>query len=128
MRGSERGSATVEFALVMPILMVFLLAMIQAGLMLRDQLLVVDAARAGAREASISAADDEVRSAAVVAAADLDPSRLETIVTRSSAQGEPVSVSVRYSMPTTVPFIGWLFPSSVTLSGSATFRQEFVPP
>ena len=113
---------------MMPVLMVFLLAMIQTGLMLRDQLVVVEAARAGAREASVSALDDEVRSAAVVAAADLDPSRFETTVTRTGAQGDPVTVSVRYSMPATVPFIGWLFPSSVSLSSSATFRQEFVPP
>ena len=107
--------------------MVFLLAMIQAGLMLRDQLVVVEAARAGAREASVSALDDEVRSAAVVAAADLDPEHLQIAVTRPGAQGDPVAVSVRYEMPTTVPFIGWLFPSSVSLSSSATFRQEFVP-
>lgn len=112
----------------MPVLMVFLLAMIQAGLMLRDQLVVVEAARAGAREASVSALDDEVRSAAVVAAAGLDPSRLQTTVTRSGAQGDPVEVAVRYEMPATVPFIGWLFPPSVTLSSSATMRQEFAQP
>lgn len=112
----------------MPVLMVFLLAMIQAGLVLRDQLVVVEAARAGAREASVSALDDEVRSAAVVAAADLDPSRLQVAVSRSGAQGDPVVVSVSYQMPATVPFIGWLFPPSVSLSSSATFRQEFAPP
>jgi len=112
----------------MPVLMVFLLAMIQAGLMLRDQLVVVEAARAGAREASVSAVDEEVRSAAVVAAADLDPTRLQTVVTRPAERGEPVVVAVRYEMPATVPFIGWLFPASVVLSSSATFRQEFAPP
>lgn len=113
---------------MLPVLMVFLLAMIQAGLMLRDQLVVVEAARAGAREASVSALDEEVRSAAVVAAAGLDPAHLQTTVTRSGAQGDPVEVAVLYEMPATVPFIGWLFPASVVLSSSATFRQEFAPP
>jgi len=111
----------------MPVLMVFLLAMVQVGLMLRDQLVVVGAARAGAREASVSAADDEVRSAVIEAAAGLDPNRLDVSVVRAGVQGDPVTVSVGYSMQATVPFVGWLFPASVSLSSGATMRQEFAP-
>jgi Flp pilus assembly protein TadG len=112
----------------MPVLMVFLLAMIQAGLMLRDQLVVLEAARAGAREASVSAADEEVRSAAVAAAAALDPARISVGVVREGAQGAPVTVTVDYDMLASVPFVEGLFPSDVTLSGRATMRQEFAAP
>jgi Flp pilus assembly protein TadG len=39
----------VEFALVLPILLVVTLAVVQVGLVARDQLMVVQASRAGAR-------------------------------------------------------------------------------
>ena len=44
-RGSV-GSATVEFALVLPLVLVVVLALVQVGLLVRDRLLVEAAARA----------------------------------------------------------------------------------
>ena len=49
-----RGSAAVEFALVLPILFVVLLGLVQVGVLAKDELLVQQAARIGAREAAIS--------------------------------------------------------------------------
>jgi hypothetical protein len=46
----ERGTAAVEFALVLPLVLVVALALVQTGLLIRDGLLVESAARAGARE------------------------------------------------------------------------------
>jgi len=46
---SERGTAAVEFALVLPLVLVVALALVQTGLLVRDRLLVEVAARAGAR-------------------------------------------------------------------------------
>ena len=46
---SERGTAAVEFALVLPLVLVVALALVQTGLFVRDRLLVEAAARAGAR-------------------------------------------------------------------------------
>jgi Flp pilus assembly protein TadG len=46
---SERGTAAVEFALVLPLVLVVALAVVQTGLLVRDRLLVEAAARAGAR-------------------------------------------------------------------------------
>jgi Flp pilus assembly protein TadG len=48
----EDGSATVEFALVLPLLFMVALALVQVALLGRDQLLVEAAARAGARAAA----------------------------------------------------------------------------
>ena len=47
---SERGTAAVEFALVLPLVLVVALALVQTGLLVRDRLLVEAAARAGARK------------------------------------------------------------------------------
>jgi len=43
---SQRGTAAVEFALVLA----FVLALVQVGLLVRDRLLVESAVRSGARE------------------------------------------------------------------------------
>ena len=50
---SIRGSAAVEFALVLPLLLVVGLALLQVGLLTKDQLIVQEAARAGARQAAV---------------------------------------------------------------------------
>ena len=49
----ERGQATVEFALVMPLIVFGLLAILQVGLVVRDQVAVIHAAREAARAASV---------------------------------------------------------------------------
>jgi len=46
-RVGERGTAAVEFALVLPLLLVLTLALVQVGLLAKDRLLVEAAARAG---------------------------------------------------------------------------------
>ena len=52
-RGGERGQATVEFAFLLPLIVLSVLAVIQVGLVVRDQLGVVHAARQAARAASV---------------------------------------------------------------------------
>jgi TadE-like protein len=121
----ERGSAVVEFALVLPILLMVTLAVVQVGLVARDQLMVVQASRAGAREAAVSIDAAAVRSAVVVAAVGLDPDALDVEVSRAGTLGEPVTVTVRYAESIRVPLVAWLFPSTISLRSSAVARQEF---
>ena len=61
---SDHGQATVELALVLPVLVLFLLALVQTALVARDEVLVQDAARAAVREASVGAGTRRVRDAA----------------------------------------------------------------
>ena len=48
----DRGSAVVEFALVVPLVLLLLLGVVEVGLVARGQLMVISAAREGAREAA----------------------------------------------------------------------------
>jgi Flp pilus assembly protein TadG len=50
----ETGSAAVELALVLPLVLMMVLALLQVGLLAKDSLVVVQAAREGAREAHAS--------------------------------------------------------------------------
>ena len=52
-RRGDEGQAAVELALVLPLVVALLLAVVQVGLIVRDQVLVVHAAREAAREAAV---------------------------------------------------------------------------
>ena len=123
-RTEQRGSAAIEFALVLPLLMVITLALLQVGLLVKDQLVVVGAARAGAREAAVSRDDGKVREAAVTAAVTLRSEDIDVEVRRDGGVGTAVGVTVLYRASAVVPFVEWLFPSIVELRASAMMRQE----
>ena len=123
--GPERGTATVEFALVLPLLLVMCLALVQVGLLARDRLLVEAAARAGAREAAVQTDPAAIRAAALAAGPGLDPGGLTIEVTRAGSVGDPVTVDVGYAEPIRVPFVDWLFGQRVSMGTSVTDRQEF---
>ena len=114
-----RGQATVELALVLPLLVALLLFGVQVGLIVRDEIMVVNAARAGARAAAVSAVPGEARAAAEQSG-QLDPGRLEVQARRA---GEYVTVSVRYLSVTAVPLIGPLL-GDIALEESTTMRIE----
>jgi len=124
-RRSDRGSAAVEFALVLPILLVIALAMVQVGLFARDRLLVEAVARAAARAAAVESDEGAIRDQAVAAAPGLDPAALTLTISRTGTRGDPVEVSVTYVDDVRVPFVEWLVGSSVTMDTSASARQEF---
>jgi Flp pilus assembly protein TadG len=123
-RRGERASAALELALVLPLVLTMTLAVVPVGLLVKDQLVVADAARAGARQASVSTDDSSIRQAVVQAATSLSSDRLTVAVSRSGSVGSPVTVQVTYRAPIAVPVVTWLFPPDVRLSTSATMRQE----
>ena len=85
----ERASATVEFALVLPLVLSLMLALLQIGLLVKDRLVLEGAARSGAREATVNRDDEAVRNVASNAAVSLDPGSLEVSVTREGGTGSP---------------------------------------
>jgi len=117
-RRAPLGQASVEFALVLPVLVMLLLALVQTALVARDAVLVQDAARAAAREASVGSSPSRVRDAArrALPGVTVDEQRTGGI-------GDPVVVVARYHDRTTVPLIGPLFPD-VVLRARATMRAE----
>jgi Flp pilus assembly protein TadG len=123
MTSPQRGSATLELALVLPLTLLLTLALVQVGLIARDSAVVSLAAREGSREAAVTTDDGAVREAAL-RSGDLPEDRTEVQVERAGSVGDPVTVRVLYRAPVVVPFVGWLFPEDVELSSHATMRQE----
>ena len=122
-RRGTSGQAAVELALVLPVLALLVLALLQVALVVRDQVLVVHAAREAARAAAVEPSPGAPRSAAV-AASSLDPDRLLVSVSPARATGATVAVTVSYRSETYAPIIGSLLPD-VVVRGGASMRREF---
>jgi Flp pilus assembly protein TadG len=114
----------VEFALVLPLILILALATLQVALLTKDELIVQGAARAGAREAAVTTDDASARQAALDAAVGLDQGRIEVAVQRGGDADQPVIVTVQYHAPIAIPAVTWLFPDQVDLSATVTMRQE----
>lgn len=96
----QRGQSTVEFALVLPIVFVVLLALVQVGVVIYAQIAVTHTAREVARVLAVDPAADP--HAAAVAATSLKPDRLEVTVSFAPASTpgrQFVIVEVRYLVP-----------------------------
>jgi Flp pilus assembly protein TadG len=114
----------VEFALVLPLVLLMVLALLEVGILVKDRLVVEGSARAGAREAAVSVDDAAVRQAVVDASASLDPASLEVTVSREGGAGSAVTVGVTYHAGVEVPLVDWLFPAVIDLRATAVMRQE----
>ena len=97
-RGPERGSATVELAAAIPLLLAVTLAMVGVLGLARDQVLAQGAAREGAREAAIGGDAARASAAAHAALPQGRPAR----VTVTAAGADRVRVSVE--LPVRLPF------------------------
>ena len=118
--GRDAGQATVELVLVLPVVVLAMLLVLQVGLIARDQVLVVNAAREGARAAAVSG--PSAAGPAARASPGLRPERVSVAVDLPS--GDLVRVRVRYRAPTDVALIGVLLADPVLTAEVAMRREE----
>ncbi|MFN2389880.1 MAG: TadE/TadG family type IV pilus assembly protein [Actinomycetota bacterium] len=118
----ETGQATVELALLLPVLALLLATLVEVGMIAADQTRLWHAAGEAARIAIV----DPDRTAALAAAQrgglvpiDMD---IEPAVPERGA-GRPLTVSLSYRPQGHVPLVGRLF-GGVRLHAEATMRIE----
>lgn len=95
-RPAERGSATVETALVFPVVVLFILILLAAALAGSQQLAVTEGARAAARSLAIGESLAEARAAAA---------RVCTCDAQIAAEGGDW---VRVTVMSTSPTVSWI--------------------
>ena len=123
----ESGQATLEFALVLPLLLMLVTAVVQVGFVLHNSIDLTDAVRSGGRVASISrslanpsaAAETALRNAA----AGLDQTKLSVTVAPSSGWAPGSDVTVSASYPYTISIFG-IPVRTGSLTSSTTQRVE----
>jgi hypothetical protein len=114
----QAGQTTAELALSFPVVLLLALCLVQAALVLRDDLALTSAAREAARATSL---DPDPARAQRAAAAVLPGATVAS--GPRPAVGELVSVRVSYRSPTILPLVGPLLPDPV-LVARAVMRVE----
>ena len=116
----DSGQATVELALVMPLIIGLLLIILNVGLIVRDQLAVWHAASAGARAASISPDSPDVVQLAVESEVKLRPIHLRIV-----HDGDLITVEAKYPRTIGLWLLKYISPP-LTLSATVTMHVQDV--
>jgi Flp pilus assembly protein TadG len=120
-RRGEKGSAVVEFALVLPVLFLVLLAVVEVTVVARTQIELVHASREGARTAAT--VSDPARAVQAVQEA-LDPAvadRVRVTVERPGTVGSSAVVSVALPHRLAASLLGGL---QIELRARSVMRVE----
>lgn len=122
----KKGQALVEFAFVIPLLLLFLFSIVEFGRIFGAELIVAYSAREGARVGTIGSTDDDIKSQVFNSAVNLDPSKLIVIIEPVSERirGQQISVRVRYPVAVMVPIISVITGETVTVDSTCTMRVE----
>ncbi len=114
----EDGASAIEFALILPILVLMLLGIFQFGLAYNNYLAITHAAREGARMAAVGQFDQ----AAVAAQAyPVSPISVTISYPNGNAHGETVEVIVKTDITIELPMFGV---QSIPLTSRARMRIE----
>lgn len=114
-RTNDRGAAMVEFALILPILVVLLLGIMEFGRAYNAKISIQAAAREGARALAL----DEDPGAAVAAADDDVLGDSVTITSSTPCPGPYATVTVSAPITYRIPFINL---GTRTISATASMR------
>ena len=128
----ERGNAAVEFAIVLPALLLLVMLTMEAGRLFNAWLVVTNETREAARYAIAGQRDTEANLADDVTSYEqgrlgqlLDPAPLRVAVSeqKSGQAVQAVTVSSSYVLPLMTP-LGLAIVPSVTLSATSVMRGE----
>lgn len=132
-RRAEEGQALVEFALIVPFLLLFLIGIVEFGRAWNLHQVLTDAAREGARKAvvhdptiTLDSVNNVVKSAIATAGANPNSATI-TVTGLDDSTGDPATVEI--AMPYQFIFFGALKgwttgESTVTLRTRFTMRNE----
>ncbi|MGI6093514.1 MAG: TadE/TadG family type IV pilus assembly protein [Negativicutes bacterium] len=122
----NRGQAVVEFALIVPVLLLLVLGIMEFSMVIHQYMVVAGASREGARAAALGGSDADIEAAVQNAVSGLDSAKL--IVTPSPTptrtQGDPVTVTVTYPFKPVTPLIGAFFSEDYRIKGITVMRVE----
>lgn len=129
--GSERGAAAVEFALVVPVLLLLLVGIVEFGRLYNTQIELSGAAREGARVMAIGNNPVAARAAVRQGAPSLNPALTDAqiaVVTNgtnpasclAAAGSANLAVTVTATYPLT--FLTGMFGNTVTITGRAVMQ------
>ena len=124
---NQKGQALVEFAIIIPILLMLVMGILQFGMMLNSYLTIENASREGARAGIVGSSDVEIQNLIISTSPSLDPKNLIVSITPTETNrksGDTLIVKVTYNYNLIVPIISSLFNNVVVLNGQTSMRVE----
>lgn len=126
---SELGQTMVETAIVLPVVLLLLVAIVDAGRVFHSWLIVTNAAREGARSASAQQPWTTVEPRIEAAAGAWMCDNVDLICTNpgsniQGASGSAVTIQVERDVTLLTPIMSALWGGTVRLTGTATMQLE----
>jgi Flp pilus assembly protein TadG len=120
----ERGATAVEFAFILPLLIVLVLGIAEFGRAFQVSGTLSAAAREGVRVMALQNDPGAARTAVRNAAPSLNPAvtNAQITITPASCPTGATSTTVRVTVTYPMPFLTGFFGSGVTLSGTGVMR------
>jgi Flp pilus assembly protein TadG len=109
MQDNERGAAAVEFAILLPLLLLLVLGTIEFGRAYNAQITLTNAARDGVRVMAVANDPDGAQTAARNAAASVSttiPNSDVTLSTTTCSTGNQVTLTIKYNLSTITGIAG----------------------
>ena len=104
-KSCEAGQSTVEFALIIPVIAIFLMLILQVGVVVKQKILVTNSSREAARILSVENDFGKV------------------IISRPANQGEYLTVTIKDVVKSKIPILGVIFPD-ISVTSKTTMRVE----
>lgn len=123
----EKGQSMVEFALVIPVLLLIVIGIIEFGFMFSSYLTLTNASREAVRFISLGGDDVSAILRANNVAVNTDPNRMEINISPTSSnrsRGDSVTVEIIYAYDFLTPFMDALMGNNFNLRVEATMRIE----
>ena len=124
---TNRGQALVEFAIILPLLLLLIFGVIEFGRIFGAELTVNNSAREGARLGAIGATDSLIVTRVLNSAGILDSAKVAVTITPvegSRVRGGEIEVYVSYPVTVFAPFISAITGETVTVDSSCVMRVE----
>ena len=123
----EKGQSMVEFAMIVPILLLIVVGIIEFGFMFSGFLTLTNASREAARAISLGATDANAIQRAKDSSMQLDGTQMVVVIDPNSGtrqQGDMVTVTISYEYDFLTPFMEAILGSNFMLETDTTMRVE----
>jgi len=120
---SEKGASAVEFALILPILIILVFGIVEFGIAFNNYITITHAAREGVRIAAVDLNNPDLKNIIIERAypVPITPDDITIITPDGENIGDPVEVEITYNISITIPLVGsWDIP----LKNKAIMRLE----
>lgn len=124
---NNKGQALVEFAIILPLLLLIIMGIVEFGMMLNSYLTIRNDSREAARAGIVGSSYTEMRDLIISISPNLDVNNLAVSVSPSDGNrksGDTLTVIVTYKYHFTMPIISNIFNNDVILNAETSMRME----